>query len=192
MRDGFARRESLGPVVVDVPVGRPDNPPPGRREGSRAVVEGTAHAAAPAPAIGGASRPIRTMLAATTALCVAAACGSTARRPTRPEVDLHHSSPARRLDAVAVTARTHDTSQVPALFDLLDDDDDSVRLAAASALTDFVGPEPSYRAYASREERLAAAEAWRSRWRGVAAGAPSAPSAGRPGYTGGLDHVGPR
>jgi HEAT repeat protein len=118
------------------------------------------------------------------------ACGSTPPRPVKPEFDLHDPNGARRLAAVAETVRTRDAAQVPALFALLDDEDDAVRLAAADALRDLVGRDPGYRASASRGERLAMAATWKER----VGPAPRSQGAGvgGGGYTGEPSHVVPR
>jgi HEAT repeat protein len=119
------------------------------------------------------------------------ACGSSPR-PVQPEFDLHSPSGARRLEAIGVTVRNRDMNEVPALFALLDDDDEAVRLAAAAALEQLVGSNPGYRAYAPREERLAMAQTWRARTTGGAGLRPTGPSSGGPGYTGEPIHVSPR
>jgi HEAT repeat protein len=119
------------------------------------------------------------------------ACGSSPR-PVQPEFDLHSPSGARRLEAIGVTVRTRDVRETPALFALLDDDDEAVRLAAAAALEQLVGGNPGYRAYASREERLGMAATWRARTTGRSGLRPSEPSSGGPGYTGEPTHVAPR
>ena len=116
-----------------------------------------------------------------------AACGSTDPRPIRPEFDLHSSDASRRTQAVAQTNSTRDTSQVPALINLLDDDDAAARLAAGKALRDLTGHDTGYRAYAPPAERARQMEIWRAYWaakNGNAApartSAPPAPAAGGP------------
>ncbi len=153
--------------------------PPGRPEGGRAR-HGT----------------FALLLVAATACATVAACGTPAPRPLQPEFDLRHPSATRRVEAVSVTVSTRDTSQVPALILLLEDDDDAVRLTAGSALRDLTGHDTGYRAFAPPEERARHAAEWRAWWaaRGGAASPGVAPTgAGAPtgGYSGGPRHVGP-
>jgi len=115
-----------------------------------------------------------------------------AKRPVRPDVDLHHPSASRRLEAVGAVARSRDASQVPALFDRLLDDDEVVRLAAASALRDLVGRDPGYRAYDAEGERATKAAAWRAAWQASGSPARSSSGPGAAGYTGGAVHGAPR
>lgn len=119
------------------------------------------------------------------------ACES-APRPVRPDVDLHHPSATRRLEAVGAVARSRDMTQVPALFDRLLDDDEAVRLAASAALREMVGRDPGYRAFDTDGERVAKAAAWRAAWQASGSPAPSASGPGGPGYTGGAVHGAPR
>ncbi|MCC7137009.1 MAG: HEAT repeat domain-containing protein [Planctomycetes bacterium] len=129
-------------------------------------------------------RPVRVILAmlvAATGLGAVAGCAEK-RRPVNPEVDLHNPSATRRLEAVAAAGRAHDEARVPALFACLDDDDEAVRMAAAAVLSDWGGPFPAYRAYLPREERLAAARAWRATW-DATRGRSSVRDAGGVGYT---------
>jgi hypothetical protein len=140
-------------------------------------------------------RAVLPRLVAAAALGGAAVLGvgcESAKRPVRPDVDLHHPSASRRLEAVGAVARSRDTSQVPALFDRLLDDDEAVRLAAAAALRDLVGRDPGYRAYDAEGERAAKAAAWRAAWQGAGSPARSSSSLGGPGSTGGAVHGTPR
>jgi len=136
-------------------------------------------------------------------------CGSTTPRPAVPDVDLHHPSATRRLEAVTVTAKQRDLAQVPTLIDRLDDEDPAVRLMAGSTLVSLTGHDTGYRPYASSEERQRQQATWRAWWssqgHGAAPAAPSpspagtraptpvgsAPRAGGAGYTQGATHGGP-
>lgn len=139
------------------------------------------------------SRPRRVHLATVVAAGLAVLCGGCAekRRPVRPEVDLHHPSATRRLEAVAAAGASRDEARLPELFTRLDDDDEAVRIAAAAVLTDWVGPHPAYRAYLPREERLAAAAAWRAA-ADARRGRATVRDAGGVGYTKGPADVPPR
>ena len=146
------------------------------------------------------------MLAGLLAVALAG-CGSTPPRPAKPDVDLHAPSATRRLEAVAVTEKQHDPSQVPALIDRLDDDDPAVRMMAGSSLTAITGHDTGYRPYASPAERLRQVALWRAWWGTQTGGQPpsssgcplpkrpsspaaSAPGTGGAGYTQGSTHVG--
>lgn len=100
------------------------------------------------------------------------------------------------MEAVTATVGSRDTSQVPALILLLEDDDDAVRLAAGSALRDLTGHDTGYRAFSPPEERARQAAEWRAWW--AARTAPNSPGVGPTGapappagYSGGPRHVGP-
>ncbi len=126
----------------------------------------------------------RLLLPALAGLAFLGACGTPAPRPIQPEFDLRHPSATRRVEAVAATVNARDTTQVPALILLLDDDDDAVRLSAGAALRDLTGHDTGYRAFAPPEERGRQAEAWRTWWAargGTLSPAPaSAPASGTP------------
>lgn len=132
------------------------------------------------------------------ALLGAPGCATSEKRPSRPEYDLRDPSAARRLEAVSTVEQTGDRSQVPVLIEMLDDDDDSVRMAAGSTLKALTGHDTGYRAFAPAEERHAQVVQWRAWWAGRGAGAPAsgggvpvriAPSTGGAGYTDGGAHV---
>lgn len=123
-------------------------------------------------------------------------CSSEAPRPVRPEYDLRDPGAARRLTAVSAVERDRDRAQVPVLIELLDDDDESVRMAAGGALKDLTGHDTGYRAFAPPAERRRQVQAWRAWWRGQG-GAPAANAAATPsvvaptaapGYTSGSRH----
>jgi HEAT repeat protein len=92
------------------------------------------------------------------------ACGETARRAVRPAEDLAHPYGGVRMRAVGEVRRTGDTTHVPALIELLDDDDPGVRMAAGSALVALTGHDPGYEPWADAAERRAQVEAWRAWW----------------------------
>jgi len=123
------------------------------------------------------------------------ACGTPAPRPVKPEFDLRHPSATRRVEAVSATVGTRDTSQVPALILLLEDDDDAVRLAAGAALREMTGHDTGYRAFSPPEERARHAAEWRAWWAArTATPSPGVGPTGAPapaaGYSGGPRHVG--
>lgn len=96
-----------------------------------------------------------------------AACASEAPRPVRPEFDLRDPSATRRLSAIATVERTSDQASVPVLIEMLDDDDDGVRMAAGAALKNLTGRDTGYRAFAPQEERRAQIATWRALVRGA-------------------------
>ncbi len=93
-----------------------------------------------------------------------AACGETSRRVIRPSEDLVHPYGGVKMRAVGEVRRTRDMEQVPALIELLDDDDPGVRLAAGSALVDLTGHDTGYEPWADPAERRIHVEAWRAWW----------------------------
>jgi HEAT repeat protein len=125
-------------------------------------------------------------------LALLAGCASDSPRPVRPEYDLRDPSATRRLDAIATVERTRDRGSVPALIELLDDEDDAVRMAAGSALKSMTGHDTGYRAFAPPDERHAHMSRWRAWWGAESArpaGAKDAPARGGAGYTIGGSHV---
>jgi hypothetical protein len=126
-------------------------------------------------------------LAAVLAAAAFAACAEK-HRPVQPDVDLHHPSGARRLEAVGAAAGSRDARYVPVLFDRLNDDDEAVRLMAAATLREMVGRDPGYQAFAPEAERLGMAAAWRAAWAGAGGGPPQpSPSLGAVGAPKGAD-----
>lgn len=98
-----------------------------------------------------------------------AGCAADRPRPIRPADDLRDPNPSRRLTAVSECARTRDLSQLELLIELLDDDDEGVRLLAGRTLEDLTGRSTGYRAFAEAPERRAQVEEWR-RWLASAEG----------------------
>jgi len=120
------------------------------------------------------------------------ACASNESRPVRPEYDLRDPSATRRLVAIAAVEKSGDRTQVPVLIEMLDDDDDSVRMSAGSALKALTGHDTGYRAFGSPEERRAHVVRWRAWWATSNRGAPPvriAPSPTPAGYTSGSADV---
>jgi len=129
-------------------------------------------------------------------LSLLGACASEIHRPVRPEYDLRDPSATRRLTAISTVERTGDRSFVPALIELLDDDDETVRMAAGSTLKTLTGHDTGYRAFASPEERQSHVARWRAWWRAptvdakpAIVGAKDASSPVGAGYTSGGSHV---
>jgi hypothetical protein len=122
------------------------------------------------------SPTVRALLVAAGALV--AACGGTSVRPLRPEYDLRAPDPELRTRAVAMVGQLRDTTHVPTLIFLLDDDDGAVRAAAAATLTELTGHDTGYRAYMDRPERRRHQEAWRAWWAASGRGAPAVPAPG--------------
>lgn len=110
---------------------------------------------------GGSAAAVLGLLLATLAL---AACGETARRAVRPADDLVNPYSGVRMRAVGEVQRTGDLEQVPALIELLDDEDPGVRMAAGAALVELTGHDSGYEPWADAAERRAQVEAWRTRW----------------------------
>ena len=106
--------------------------------------------------VGPSRRFVRGLGVAAIAMLAATACASEIHRPIRPEYDLRDPSATRRLTAISTVERTGDRTQVPALIELLDDEDESVRMAAGAALKGLTGHDTGYRAFAPPEERRAA------------------------------------
>jgi hypothetical protein len=81
-----------------------------------------------------------------------------------PATDLHHPSATRRLEAVAAVGTSRSTEHVPALIDLLEDEDVGVRMTASQTLTELTGRDTGYRPYGPAEERARQAAQWRAWW----------------------------
>ena len=95
-------------------------------------------------------------------LLLAAACANDRPRPLKPSEDLFDPNPSRRVQAVSEVRRTGGAEHVPALIEMLDDEDETVRLVAGAALTDLTGHRGPTPAYGSADERRRAVEAWRA------------------------------
>jgi hypothetical protein len=105
------------------------------------------------------------------------ACANDRPRPIRPVEDLHDPSSTRRVQAVAEVRRLGSAEHVPALIEMLDDEDESVRLVAGATLKDLTGRDTGYRPYASPQERRRQVEDWRAWWAGTPQGRTRAPLA---------------
>lgn len=108
------------------------------------------------------------------------ACANDRPRPIQPVEDLHDPSSTRRVQAVAEVRRLRSEEQVPALIEMLDDEDESVRLVAGATLKDLTGRDTGYRPYAGPEERRRQVEDWRAWWRSRARAPLAPPSPGSP------------
>jgi HEAT repeat protein len=97
-----------------------------------------------------------------------AACANDRPRPIQPVHDLHDPSSTRRVQAVAEVRRLEAREHVPALIELLDDEDETVRLMAGTALKDLTGHDTGYRPHADAAERRRQVEEWRAWWAGRA------------------------
>ena len=100
----------------------------------------------------------------TLVLSLFGACASEIHRPSRPEYDLRDPGAARRLSAISTVERTGDRKEIPTLIEMLDDDDDAVRMAAGAALRGLTGHDTGYRAFAPQAERRAQIATWRAWW----------------------------
>lgn len=97
-------------------------------------------------------------------------------RPLRPAEDLASPNPSVRAQAAGEVARRGELEHLPAVIELLDDDDATVRLMAGRTLRTLTGHDTGYRPYASPDELRAQVALWRAWW----AAQPPAP-AGRAG-----------
>lgn len=104
-------------------------------------------------------------LALLLAVGMLAACGETSRRVVQPEEDLVHPHAGVRMRAVGEVRRAGGTEHVPALIELLDDDDPAVRLATGSTLVELTGHDTGYEPWAGPAERRAQVEVWRAWWK---------------------------
>lgn len=103
------------------------------------------------------------------ALVVAAgmACGCASDehpRPLKPSDDLHDPNPSVRSKAVGEVARRSSLEDVPAVIELLDDEDAAVRMMAGRTLEEITGRDGGYLPYASPPELRAQVVAWRAWW----------------------------
>ena len=108
--------------------------------------------------------PTRLLLAGLLAVvATVTGCASDAQpKPVDPGRDLFDPNPGRRLQAVAVVASDQDRTQLPALVELLEDRDPSVRMAANRTLEDMTGRTTGYRAYDPPGTRRPYVEEWRA------------------------------
>lgn len=85
-------------------------------------------------------------------------------RPIQPADDLASPNPSVRAQAVGEVARRGALEHVPAVIELLDDEDATVRLMAGRTLRALTGHDTGYRPYAAPDELRAQVEAWRAHW----------------------------
>ncbi len=95
-------------------------------------------------------------------LLATAACASNDRpRSIKPEYDLHDPDPMIRMQAIHAVSRSGDRTQVPQLIEMLDDQDEAVRMVAIGTLRELTDYDSDYKAYAPRTERRAQVQQWR-------------------------------
>lgn len=104
------------------------------------------------------------MLALLVACGLFAGCGETSKRLVRPTDDLVNPYSGVRMRAVGEVRRTGDLEHVPAVIELLDDEDPGVRMAAGSALVEVTGHDTGYEPWADAAELRAQVETWRAWW----------------------------
>jgi hypothetical protein len=178
-----------GDGFVDLPAGIPENRPglgfedsgvamwaPGQRPGLESMRR-NADQDRP-PARGGRAPGLR---AAVWLLLLLAVSGCASDQPVRaiqPEFDLHDPDPRIRMRAVEAVAGKRDAQYVPDLIEMLDDEDEAVRVVAIGALRDLTGHDTGYVAYASPRELQDQVRAWRAWHAGGGAAAPAGAPAG--------------
>lgn len=91
-------------------------------------------------------------------------CAADGPRPLKPEFDLHDPNPSIRAQATAEVGRLGSVDQVPAVIELLDDEDPAVRVMAGRTLADLTGRRDTTRAYAPPDDLRRQVEAWRAWW----------------------------
>lgn len=106
----------------------------------------------------------RTGAAALLSVLLLCACGETARRALPVDDALLDPYAGARMRAVAEVGRTGDLARVPALIEMLDDEDPGVRLAAGSTLRQLTGHDTGYEPWAVPAIRRAQVLAWRAWW----------------------------
>jgi hypothetical protein len=77
---------------------------------------------------------------------------------------LHDPNPSIRCQAVTEVQRRSSLEDVPAVIELLDDEDATVRVMAGRTLTAITGQDSGYRAYAEPAELRAQVASWRAWW----------------------------
>lgn len=98
-------------------------------------------------------------------LCVLlVGCASEGTPPVQPDVDLYSPSGTRRAQAVQIVAASGDTSYVPELIGMLDDQDETVRMQAHAALKEMTGHDTGYLPFESRAERAEHVREWQDWW----------------------------
>ncbi len=123
------------------------------------------------------------------ALCllIAACAGTDAERPVEPAYDLHHPDGVRRARAIQTVVAQGDRRWVTDLIELLDDDDEIVRLQAGAGLKQLTGHDTGYAPFLSRSARRTHIERWRAWWatQEQQRGKDDAPAADGTGVSGG-------
>lgn len=157
-------------AVVDAGGSEAENPVRGRSV--RAEPEGMGRSpSSPSPAAGATLRRLAIPLA-----LLLSACANDRPRPLRPAEDLFDPNPGRRVQAVAEVRRLGAQEHVAALIEMLDDEDETVRLVAGTALRDLTGRAGPVPAYGTPQERRRAVEDWR-RWASERPAPPAPPGA---------------
>jgi hypothetical protein len=159
-----ARRWSapaLGGLFVDLGRSEPHNPRDRRGPDGALTGEGMGNTIPTDPT----RRASRIRSAAGLLLAVlATGCANDRPRPIKPSDDLFDPNPSRRVQAVTQVRRTGASEHVSTLIELLDDEDETVRLMAGTALRDLTGRDSGYLPYATPAERRLQVEAWRRWW----------------------------
>ncbi len=103
-------------------------------------------------------------LAIALALVLGACSSDEAPRPVQPEFDLHHPDCRRRSLAADHVAQRREARWIPDLIELLDDEDETVRLQAITGLREITGHETGYAPFLTRAERLEHMALWHAWW----------------------------
>jgi hypothetical protein len=94
------------------------------------------------------------------------ACAADGPRALEPEFDLHDPNPSVRAQAASEVGRLGSVEHVPAVIELLDDEDPAVRVMAGRTLADLTGRRDTTRAYAAPDDLRRQVEDWRAWWAG--------------------------
>ncbi len=102
------------------------------------------------------------VLAVLIALPPLCGCGGAPRPRETPDLLAYLESPvpSERAWAVSEICRTRDASGLPAMVEMLRDEDGGIRVMASGGLREWTGQDHGYRPFAPEAEREAAIKRW--------------------------------
>ena len=148
-------------VEFDLVGPRPEN----KDVHSRFLQQPTLARSAPSETSGGMSpRTIAALGVVVGALWLGACQSDDAYAPKPLDQAIRHPNPGVRTAAVQRVIQSGDTSEVPELIEMLDDEDPTVRMLASSSLRRITGRDTGYLPFAAPAIRRAQRDEWRVWW----------------------------